>query len=149
MSNNISYNDINQENISITMPHEDYNKYIGGISNYQSIDYNTTASCYQLNPTAGAIGSTGSCYGSTNYTFSNALGSAVSRGLQVTGNAEFEGDVKIKGVSITDTIEKIHQRLAILVPDPKKLEHFEALKRSYENYKTLESLCELPLKQDE
>ena len=56
----------------------------------------------------------------------------------------FEGDVKIKGVSIVDAIEKINKRLAILVPDPDKLEHFEALKRAYENYKTLEALCELP-----
>ena len=35
----------------------------------------------------------------------------------------------------------MEQRLAILVPDPTKLEKFEALKKAYEHYKTMESLC--------
>jgi hypothetical protein len=35
----------------------------------------------------------------------------------------------------------MEQRLAILVPDPAKLEKFEALKKAYEHYKTMESLC--------
>jgi hypothetical protein len=65
--------------------------------------------------------------------------------LQVTGNAEFEGDVKIKGVSIANALEDIQKRLAILVPDPAKLEHFEALKKAYEHYKVLEALCQLPI----
>ena len=36
---------------------------------------------------------------------------------------------------------KMEQRLAILVPDPEKLEKFEALKKAYEHYKTMEALC--------
>jgi len=64
--------------------------------------------------------------------------------LSVNGDANFEGDVKIKGVSIAKTLEDIQSRLAILVPDPAKLEHFEALKKAYNNYKTLEALCDLP-----
>jgi hypothetical protein len=39
------------------------------------------------------------------------------------------------------TIEK---RLAILTPDPAKLEHFAALQKAYQHYKTLEALCEVP-----
>jgi hypothetical protein len=65
-------------------------------------------------------------------------------GLHVSTDAEFEGDVKVKGVSIVKTLEDINKRLAILVPDPKKLEHFAALKKAYDHYKTLEALCELP-----
>lgn len=68
-------------------------------------------------------------------------------GLTVKGTAEFKGDVKIKGVSISDTIAAIEKRLAILVPDPKKLEHFEALKKAYDHYKLLEALCDLPTEQ--
>jgi hypothetical protein len=64
--------------------------------------------------------------------------------LNVSGDAEFEGDVKIKGVSIAKSLDDIQRRLAILVPDPAKLEHFEALKKAYNNYKTLEALCEIP-----
>jgi hypothetical protein len=44
------------------------------------------------------------------------------------------------------TIEK---RLAILTPDPAKLEHFEALQKAYDHYKTLEALCEVPEKKDD
>ena len=35
----------------------------------------------------------------------------------------------------------MEQRLSILVPDPEKLEKFEALKKAYEHYKTMEALC--------
>ena len=68
--------------------------------------------------------------------------------MSVTGDAEFEGDVKIKGISIAKALEDIQKRLAILVPDPAKLEHFEALKKAYNHYKTLEALCELPIKEN-
>ena len=73
---------------------------------------------------------------------------ANSAGLHVTSDAKFDGDVKIKGVSIAKALEDIQKRLAILVPDPAKLEHFAALKKAYEHYKTLEALCEIP-KQEE
>ena len=65
-------------------------------------------------------------------------------GLQVKGDAEFEGKVMINGRNISEFMETISKRLAILVPDPAKLEHFEALKKAYEHYKTLEALCEVP-----
>jgi hypothetical protein len=41
-------------------------------------------------------------------------------------------------------MEAMSKRLAILVPDPDKLEHFEALKKAYDHYKLLEALCEIP-----
>jgi hypothetical protein len=53
-------------------------------------------------------------------------------------------DVIIDGRSMRDFMESMEQRLAILVPDPKKLEHFQSLQKAYAHYKTLESLCELP-----
>jgi hypothetical protein len=105
---------------------------------------------------------TSSILGSPNYTI-GAVGSSVTvpyitttnntwggynKGLQVSGDADFEGDVTIKGVSIAKALEDIQKRLAILVPDPAKLEHFEALKKAYEHYKTLEALCEVPKKDD-
>lgn len=139
--------DIGNE-FTVTIADEDYDKYKIDISNYTSTILNNTASWGTLNSTIGANGASGSYYGNTNYTFSNITSSSAKNGLHVTADAEFDGDVKIKGVSITDAIEKINKRLAILVPDPAKLDHFEALKRAYENYKTLEALCELPEEND-
>jgi hypothetical protein len=68
--------------------------------------------------------------------------------IKVTGDAEFDQDIKVKGISVLKTLEDINRRLAILVPDPAKLEHFEALKKAYEHYKTLEALCQVPAKDD-
>ena len=69
--------------------------------------------------------------------------------LKVQGDAEFEGKVMINGRNISEFLETISKRLAILVPDPEKLEHFEALKKAYNHYKTLEALCELPKEKKE
>jgi hypothetical protein len=61
--------------------------------------------------------------------------------LHVTGKANFDNDVTVKGISLIETLEKINERLAILVPDPEKVKEFEALKKAYDNYKLLEALC--------
>lgn len=50
-------------------------------------------------------------------------------------------DIKVDGKSLKEFMTKMEQRLAILVPDPAKLEKFEALRKAYEHYKTMESLC--------
>ena len=59
------------------------------------------------------------------------------------GDAEFDGEVKIKGKNLSEFMETLEKRLAILQPDPKKLEKFESLKKAYNHYKMLEALCEL------
>ena len=69
--------------------------------------------------------------------------------LNVKGDAEFEGKVKVNGQDLGEFMETISKRLAILVPDPAKLEHFESLKKAYNHYKTLEALCEVPKKEEE
>jgi len=58
--------------------------------------------------------------------------------LHVKGDAEFEGDVKIKGKSISDTLEKIEARLAILHPNEKLEEKWEELKALGDKYRELE-----------
>jgi hypothetical protein len=117
---------------------------------YPTYSIGTTAG---FNGTSGQYltsGGTGSNIWTTN-TSPWTIGSTSSNPttLNVTGDAEFEGDVKIKGVSIAKTLEDIQKRLAILVPDPEKLAHFEALKKAYEHYKTLEALCQMPKKDEE
>ena len=93
------------------------------------------------------VGATGSSSSNYSYITNGTAGSwnTISNpGLTCSGDANFEGDVKIKGVSIAKTLDDINKRLAILVPDPAKLEHFAALKKAYDHYKLLEALCELP-----
>ena len=59
-------------------------------------------------------------------------------------------DIKIGERSLKEFMVKMEERLSILVPDPSKLEKFEALKKAYEHYKLMEKLCqEEPKEEDE
>ncbi len=135
----ITVDDLNLDDIltdTITIDTKDMSNFV--YTNYTDPSYsygNVT-----INTTAGMNGTWGSITGSTLNTS--------SKGLHVSTDAQFDGDVKIKGVSILETLSKIEKRLSILRPDPEKLEHFEALRKAYEHYKTLEALCELPPKED-
>ena len=69
--------------------------------------------------------------------------SANTGSITVKGDAEFDGDVKIKGHSINKLLERIEDRLAILMdPDPARLEKFQALRKAYDNYKLMDRLCQ-------
>ena len=119
-----------------------------------TITISTTSSAYQYSinnmhynvPTYSGIGTAGSFLTSggsngTSWT-TTSIGNGLSNpgSLQVTGDADFEGDIKWKGRSLGKMLEGIEDRLAILQPDPAKLEKFEALKKAYDHYKLLEKL---------
>ncbi len=93
----------------------------------------------------GGGGASGSSYtistgAGTGYTWTNSYAPTVN--IDNDGvNIKEGGDLKIGNVSLKAFIEKMEQRLSILVPDPERLEKFEALKKAYEHYKTMESLC--------
>jgi hypothetical protein len=59
--------------------------------------------------------------------------------LQVKGNAEFDGDIKLKGKSLNDTLSKIEERLAILHPNEKLEEKWVKLKELRKQYQELEA----------
>jgi hypothetical protein len=58
--------------------------------------------------------------------------------LSVKGNADFEGEVTVKGKSLTGMIEKIEERLAILHPNPELEDRWDELKELGKRYKELE-----------
>ena len=58
--------------------------------------------------------------------------------LSVKGNADFEGEVTIKGKNLTDMLEKIDERLAILHPNPKLEDKWDELKELGKRYRELE-----------
>ena len=58
--------------------------------------------------------------------------------LKVNGDADFEGEVTIKGKSLTGMIEKIEERLAILHPNPELEDRWEELQSLREAYVELE-----------
>jgi hypothetical protein len=114
----------------------------GSLSSYQ---YNIPSyTGGNVTISSGATGSTFSTgYNTVNSVWNTtaAYGVQGSSDLQVTGDAEFNGDIKWKGRSLGALLRSIEDRLAILQdPDPAKLEKHAALKKAYDHYKTLERL---------
>jgi hypothetical protein len=62
----------------------------------------------------------------------------VKPSLHVNGDANFDGDVKIKGKSLTDSLEKIEEKLAILRPNEKLEEKWDELRDLRNRYIELE-----------
>jgi hypothetical protein len=105
-------------------------------------------SSYTISTAAGANGT----WNSSPYLFTNnsTIGTITGQsGLHVSTDAIFDGDIKWKGRSLGDLLTTIEKRLAILTPDPAKLEHYESLQKAYQHYKTLEALCETPSKKED
>ena len=59
--------------------------------------------------------------------------------LHVKGDAEFEGDIKLKGQSLNDILDKIEERLAILHPNINLEEKWEKLRELRKQYRELEA----------
>jgi hypothetical protein len=100
---------------------------------------------YGAVPPSGTLqitGVTGASYTTTASAWNPVLTSnGTSGALQVSGDADIKGNLTVKGANITDILQQIQDRLCILVPDPKLLDKYEALKQAYEHYKLLEALC--------
>jgi hypothetical protein len=64
----------------------------------------------------------------------NDIGSGFSYNTTYSVEPEVGGEMRKR-------LEAIEARLNILVPDPAKLEKYEALQKAYEHYKTMERLC--------
>ena len=57
-------------------------------------------------------------------------------------NLVVDGDIKWNRRSLGELLEKIEDRLAILIePTPERLERFTALREAYDAYKMLDTLC--------
>jgi len=94
-------------------------------------------------------GSSGQFYTGTSGNNWNTVNTSPSVNINNAGIDMAAGtDIKVDGKSLKEFMNKMEQRLAILVPDPKKLEQFAALKKAYEHYKLMESLCQEPPKED-
>lgn len=89
-------------------------------------------------------GGSGGCYTIPTSTWTNLSITQSSPSIKVDGDADIQGKLSVNGVDFTELPQKIDaimERLSILVPDPEKLEKYEALRQAYEHYKTLEALC--------
>ncbi len=93
-----------------------------GALQWGSVTYNTTHTATPYTITTGSL-SNGYAYGQS---------------IHVKGDAEFEGDVKIGGVSLGNRLDEIEKRLAILRPNNDLEGKWEELKELGERYRQLE-----------
>ena len=85
----------------------------------------------------------------TSYNWANT---STTPGVNITGTGidmAAGTDITVGGKSLKEFMTKMEERLAILIPDPAKLEKFEALKKAYEHYKLMESLCQEQPKEED
>lgn len=66
------------------------------------------------------------------------FGNIMPSTLDVRGDANFEGDVKIKGKSLVESLEKIEEKLAILRPNEQLEEKWDQLRELRRQYMELE-----------
>ena len=102
-------------------------------------------------PSTGASGQVYTTNGTGGLTWGNLNGTTTSWGtlttdpnlkgasIQVKGDAEFDGDVTIKGKNLNDTLERIEERLGILRPNEALEEKWENLRALRNAYKELEA----------
>jgi hypothetical protein len=114
-----------------------------GLNGPTGIDYSqntVTNGGYYISPNTAPIGSAYSNIHSyinwANLTFTdNYTGNVVS----IKGDAEIDGDLKIKGVSLSDRLDKIEERLSILRPNEELEAKWEELRELSRRYKEVEA----------
>jgi hypothetical protein len=130
--------------------------YSGGVDTI-TIDTSTMNSMYSSNTitlpstTIANNGYTIGSAGSSNYYITGTSGYNTSSSVNISSDGidmAAGTDIKVDGKSLKEFMNKMEERLAILVPDPKKLEQFAALKKAYDHYKLMEKLCQEPPKED-
>jgi hypothetical protein len=62
-------------------------------------------------------------------------------GSEFSYNTSYASEHDNAVAEMRERLGAIEERLNILVPDPAKLEKYEALQKAYEHYKTMERLC--------
>jgi hypothetical protein len=135
--------DDTDSSLEITVDDLDYTINMSSMSSSVTLpsSWLTSNSSYGNVTVSAATGSAGSFLTSNGANGTSWSHNGLSNTFQVSGDANFEGDVKVKGRSLEKMFQKIEDRLAILQdPDPAKLEKYAALKKAYEHYKTLERL---------
>ena len=76
--------------------------------------------------------------GATSPYWTNTLNANGSGTVQIKGTADIDGDIVLKGKSLAETLEKINERLNILVPNTRLEAEWEQLAALRQQYVELE-----------
>ena len=89
---------------------------------------------------SGASGSNAYTYTTgTNYAWNTtSTTTSIENTLQVKGDSEFDGDITVRGRSLTEFMDSVEQRLNILRPNPALESEWDQLRELGEQYRELE-----------
>ena len=105
-----------------------------------SVDSWSEYNISDLNATwlSGASGSNGYTFTNTGTGTSGSWLDTTNNTLSVQGDAEFDGEVTVKGRSLSEFMESVEQRLNILRPNPALESEWDQLRELGEQYRELE-----------
>ena len=120
------------------------NTSIGPTGTYQNYNFGSSASIVAIatntNPTYGFTytmpNTVAPGYNFTTGTWTN---NNIETKLHVKGDADFEGDVKIKGKSLLELLERLEERLGVYHANEELESKYEELRELSRHYKELES----------
>lgn len=95
--------------------------------------YNSPTYTYATGATAGAVLTTNGT-GTSAWTTLTADPNLQGKTLQVNGNASISGELTIQGVNLSDRLDRIEEKLAILRPNEEleaKWENLRGLRKAY------------------
>lgn len=98
--------------------------------------YTKNSTCANIAPSASTL-SVFSGPGA-DYKWNNVGITNIQSTLKVNGDADFDGDIRVKGQSITEAFDKINERLNILVPNEKLEKEWSDLAELRQRYVELE-----------
>jgi len=123
------------------------NTSIGPTGTYQNYNFGSSASIGAITITNT---NTNPTYGFTytmpntvapgyNFTTGTWTNNNIETKLHVKGDADFEGDVKIKGKSLLELLERLEERLGVYQANEELESKYEELRELSRHYKELES----------
>jgi len=124
------------------------NTSIGPTGTYQNYNFGSGASIGAITVIARANTNTNTNYGFTytmpntvtpGYNFTTGTLTNIETKLHVKGDADFEGDVKIKGKSLLELLERLEERLGVYHANEELESKYEELRELSRRYKELES----------
>lgn len=119
----------------------------GATGSASTINWGTNTASIPGNLTWGTgtgLGSSGQVYttngtGAAQWASITADPNLKGASIQIKGDAEFEGEITVKGKNLSEMFAKIEERLAILHPNPELEDKWDELKELGKRYKELEA----------
>lgn len=137
MSNNMSVS-ADWSTDTITIDVDDYLTTTGATGSALDIDWGTSPAYVFTNTGAAGQVYTTNGTGAASWATISADPNLQGKTLQVNGDADITGELTVQGVKLSDRLDKIDERLAILHPNPELEERWENLRGLRQAYLELE-----------